>query len=334
VSDALELIPSPEPARWDALVESAEGATVFHTAAWARTWAAEWPGATWQVIARNDGAKLAAGLAFVARTGAGGRRIFSMPDGTYGGPLVGPGSADPAANRRRLLEEYGRLVSARGVLASQLTWLAPPGAPSARAALAGTEAGMPGGLETQESFTQVVALGPGFDPTLAHLPHGVRSRVRQAEESGLTLRTAADPAAVRAYHELVVRNARRHGSRPRPLSLYLRVLEILVPLGLARFDLVEHQGEVIGGSLHLLHGGRAVNWLTVADDGKRQLRPNHFVIARWLRERSAAGDREYDLGSSPAGAQGLIDFKSSWGSSRRAVLVLRRRSLLDRLLRR
>ena len=106
MSDALELISAPEPAAWDALVAEAEGATVFHTAAWARLWTAEWPDATWQAIVRHDGARLAAGLGFVARKGAAGRRIFSMPDGTYGGPLVGRGSGDPAAAREKARKHY------------------------------------------------------------------------------------------------------------------------------------------------------------------------------------------------------------------------------------
>ena len=320
MSDTLEVLSPPDAAAWDGLAAEAEDATVFHRSAWARLWSAAWPGARWQAIALRDGGVLAAGLGFIARHGPGGSRILSMPDGTYGGPLVRRGLSDPARARRLLLEEWGRMARARGVLASQLTWLD------------GDRGQAPAGLERDEGFTQVVALGSDFPAAFQRLSHGIRSRVRQAEESGLALRAVMEPAGVRAYHDLVVRNARRHGSRPRPLSLYLGVLEHLVPLGLARFDLVEREGAVVGGGLHLLDGRRAMNWLTVADEAQRQLRPTHLVIAHWLRELSARGYREYDLGGSPAGAKGLIEFKESWGAARRPVLTLRRRSLLHRLL--
>lgn len=324
---------APDPAAWDSFLDRAEGATVFHTAAWARLWTTHWPGARWQALALEDGAGLLGALGFVTRSSPAGHRILSMPDGTYGGPLVRLGAPDPPGLRRKLLEAWARLVGGRGVFAAQLTWLAPANASSAREALAG-EPGPPAGLEAEEGFTQVVPLTSDFGAALARMPHGVRARVRQAEESGLVLRPVHDEAGVRAYHELVVANARRHHGRPRPLGLYLGVLEHLVPAGLARFELVEHSSAVVGGSLHLLHRGRAVNWLTVADESRRRLHPSHRVIAHWLRERSAAGDREYDLGRSPAGAKGLIDFKASWGAVPRGVVTLRRRSLLHRLLRR
>ena len=329
MSEFFGLREEPRESAWDSLVADTEGGTAFHTSAWARVWKDEWPGARWQAIVLEKDDRIVAGLGFIVRPGLGGRRIFSMPDGTYGGPLVS--SAVPAATapaiRGRLLDHYQRLG---GVFVSHLRWLA-SGATPARLQLAEAEDGLPRGLE--EDFTHIVSLRSDYDALLARLSHGVRSRVKQADESGMTLRPVTDPEGVRAYHRLAVLNAKRHAARPRPLSLYLRVFERLVPRGLARFDLVHHEGATIGGSLHLLHGRSAMNWLTVADEEKRALRPNHFVLSRWLRELSTAGYREYDLGSSPPQAQGLVDFKESWGAQRRPVITLRRRSLLSRLLR-
>ena len=75
--------------------------------------------------------------------------------------------------------------------------------------------------------------------------------MRQAEEHGLTVRPVTDARDVRHYHALAVRTVRRLGGLPKPLSLYQRIFRSLVPPGLARYDLVEHQGRPIGGSLHL-----------------------------------------------------------------------------------
>jgi lipid II:glycine glycyltransferase (peptidoglycan interpeptide bridge formation enzyme) len=117
---------------------------------------------------------------------------------------------------------------------------------------------------------------------------------------------------VRAYHALAARTARRHGARPKPVSLYLRILESLVPRGLARYDLVEHRGTPIGGSLHFLHRGSAINWLTVSDERSWKLRPNHLLIARVLSDLCEAGFTEYNMGGTPARAAGLVHFKERW----------------------
>lgn len=323
MSESFGLI-TPESTSWDAFVASSDEASVFHTSAWAHVWMEVWPEADWRAIAWQKDGRIVAGLGFIDRPSLLGRQILSMPDGTFGGPIVQSGMpADAAASvRRRLLESYRALIREPFVARSQLTWPAP---------VDEQEWGVPG-FEPEEGFTQVVPLTPDFDALLGRLSHGVRSRVRQAEEAGLVLRPVTDAAGVEAYQELAARNALRHGSQPKPLALYHHVLGHLVPHGLARFDLVEHAGQVIGGSLHLLGNGRALNWLTVADDDQRSLRPNHFVIARWLRELSASGYREYDLGASPPEAGGLIEFKESWGAVRRPVLTWRRQSWPLRLL--
>jgi lipid II:glycine glycyltransferase (peptidoglycan interpeptide bridge formation enzyme) len=161
----------------------------------------------------------------------------------------------------------------------------------------------------------------------------VRSRVRQAEEHGLTMRRVTDARDVRHYHALAVRTVRRRGGLPKPLSLYQRIFRSLVPLGLARFDLVEHRGRTIAGSLHFTYGGAGFNWLTVSDERQLQLRPNHFAIAGVMRELCEAGYREYNLGASPPDAEGLVTFKEGWGATPRLVLELRQRGMFYRMMR-
>lgn len=317
----VELVLTPDPAAWDALVADSDAATVFHTSAWARLWIAEWPGARWEALVVPDGAGYAAAIGLILHDGPFGRRVLSMPYGTYGGPIVRRGHPDPAGVRRLLLDGYSQLVHHGWVMLSELTWYE------------GRREELPSDLSAAEGFTQVRPLGPDFDALFRILPHSIRSRVRQAEDHGLTVRPVTDARGVRAYHALAVRTVRRLGGLPKPLSLYQRILRNLVPQGLARYDLAEHRGHPVAGSLHFTHRGSAINWLTVSDDRKWELRPNHLIIARVMRDLCAAGFHEYNLGGSPPDAEGLIKFKESWGAARRTVLELRKRSMFYRMLR-
>lgn len=317
----VELVSPPDPAAWDALVAETDAATVFHTSAWARLWIAEWPGARWEAVVLPDDAGYAGGLGLIVRDGAFGRRVLAMPYGTYGGPIVRRGHPDPAAVRRQLLEGYAQLVRHAWVMVSELTWYE------------GRRDELPADLIAAESFTHVRPLGPDFANLLGTLPHSLRSRLRQAEEHGLSVRRITDVRDVRHYHALAVRTVRRHGGLPRPLTLYQRIFRSLGPPGLARFDLVEHQGRPVAGSLHFTFRGTALNWLTVSDERQLQLRPNHLIIAGVMRDLSEAGYHEYNLGASPPDAEGLIHFKEDWGGTRRLVLDLRRRSPLYLMLR-
>ena len=317
----VELVSPPDPAAWDALVAECDTATVFHTSAWARLWIAEWPGARWEAIVLPEAGGYAGALGLLIHDGPLGRRVLSMPYGTYGGPIVRRDHPDPSSVSRQLLAGYAQLVAHAWVMLSELTWYD------------GRRDELPPDLAATEGFTQVRPLGPDYEALFRLLPLNIRSRVKQAEEHGLTVRPVTDARGVRAYHALAVRTVRRLGGLPKPLSLYQRIFRSLVPPGLARYDLAEHKGIPIAGSLHFTFRGRALNWLTVSDDRKWDLRPNHLLIARVMRDLCGSGYHEYNLGSSPPGAEGLIQFKESWGATRRPVLELRRRSAFYRMLR-
>ena len=317
----VESVSPPDPAAWDALVSESDTATVFHTSAWARLWIAEWPGARWEAVVLPDETGYAGGLGLIMRDTPLGRRVLAMPYGTYSGPIVRRGHPDPGAVRRLLLEGYAQLVRHAWVMLSVLSWYE------------GQRDELPADLVAAENFTHVRPLNPDVESVMRALPLSVRARARQAEEHGLTVRTLGDARDVRHYHALAVRAVRRRGGLPKPLSLYQRIFRSLVPAGLARYDLVEHQGRAIAGSLHFTYRGAATNWLTVSDERQLQLHPNHLIIARVMRDLCEAGYREYNLGGSPPDAEGLIRFKEGWGATRRLVLELRQRSLVYRMLR-
>ncbi len=317
----VELVSPPDPAAWDALVAGSDTATVFHTSAWARLWIAEWPGARWEAVVLPDEAGYVGALGLIIHDGPLGRCVLAMPYGTYSGPIVRRGHPDPSGVRRLLLEGYAQLVRHAWVMLSELTWYE------------GKRDELPADLISMEGSTHVRPLGPDFEALFRLLPLNIRSRVKQAEEHGLTVRPVTDTRGVNAYHALAVRTVRRLGGLPKPLSLYQRIFRNLVPSGLARYDLVEHQGHPIAGSLHFTYRGSAINWLTVSDVRKLDLRPNHLIFARVMRDLCEKGFHEYNLGGSPPDAQGLISFKESWGGTRRPVLELRRRGMVYRLLR-
>lgn len=317
----VELVSPPDPAAWDALIAEAEDVTVFHTSAWARLWIAEWPGARWEAVVLPEGTGYAGGLGLIVRDGALGRRVMAMPYGTYSGPIVRRGHPDAANVRRQLLEGYAQLVRHAWVMLSELTWYE------------GRRDELPVELVAAENFTHVRPLEPDFTAVSRSFGHSVRARVRQAEGHGLTVRRITDARDVRHYHALAVRAVRRRGGLPKPLSLYQRIFRDLVPPGLARYDLVEHQGRAIAGSLHFTFRDSAINWLTVSDERHWRLRPNNLIIARVMRDLCEAGCRWYNLGGSPPDAAGLIRFKEGWGAARRLVLELRQRSQLYRMLR-
>ena len=315
------MVSPPDRAAWDALVASAPEATVFHTSAWAELWLEEWRGARWVAFVLEDEEGYAGGISAIVRNRGLGRTVFSMPYGTYGGPLVRPGHPDPASARRELLEAFTRRAGSRWTLRSELSWYQ------------GLGQEVPESLAPMESFTHVLPLMQDFEALARGFAPSTRRLVRQSEESGLTIRAAAGEEDVRAFYELAAETVRRRGGKPKPFSLYQRIHRKLVPTGHARYHLVLHGEKPVAGSLHLFHEGVAMNWLPVSLEESWHLRPNNFLIARTLETLCEAGYVEYNFGASPHDAAGLIRFKEGWGASRRPLVVAGRRSSVHRKLR-
>lgn len=316
----LRLAP-PDPAAWDALVASAPGASVFHTGAWARVLEAEWSGARWEVLALEDAQGYAAGIAAIVRRRGPARVLYSMPYATYGGPLVRAGHPDPAAARRALLTAWTREARRVLTLRSELAWYQ------------GIREEIPESLGVVEGFTHVLPLGTDVDALWQGYSPSTRRLVRQAQESGLTMRAIEREEELRVFYGIACETVRRRGGRPKPYTLFERIWETMAPAGLARVHLVQHGGETIAGSLHFFHEGVATSWLPVSREARWHLRPNNFLTAHILETLASAGYVEYNFGASPSDAVGLIRFKEGWGARRRPVLLAGLRSAIHRKLR-
>ena len=321
VASEVEVVSPPDAAAWDGLVAASPGATVFHTSAWAKLWTEEWRGAKWEAIVLRDSSGYSGGIGAIVRRRGIFRTVESMPFGTYGGPIVREGHPDPSAVRRLLLEAHAARAARRLVARSMVTWYG------------GIAADFPEGLRPEESITHVLPLSSDYERVAKGFSPSTRRLVRQADESGLSIRAAETPEDLRAFYGIAVETVRRRGGTPKPYSLYERILKSLVPAGLARYHLVLHEGTAVAASLHLFHEGTAMSWLPVSRESSWHLRPNNYLIASLLETLCEAGYLEYNFGATPPGAAGLVRFKEGWGARPRPVLTAGRRSALHRRLR-
>ena len=179
LQSAVQVEAPPDRDAWNALVAGAPEATVFHTSAWAELWTREWRGARWVAFVLEDEAGYAGGIPAIVRNRGIGRTVFSMPYGTYGGPLLRPGHPDPAAARLELLLAFARRAGSRWTLRSEMTWYQ------------GSVPEIPASLQPSESFTHVLPLSEDFETVARGFHPSARRLVRQAEESGLTIRAAS-----------------------------------------------------------------------------------------------------------------------------------------------
>ncbi|HEX3112427.1 MAG TPA: GNAT family N-acetyltransferase [Candidatus Eisenbacteria bacterium] len=321
-ADALPAeIMAPTPALWDDLVQASPGASVFHTAAWARLWTGLSASTKWEAAILEEGGRYVGALGWIVRRHGWFESLDAMPYATYGGPIVREGHPAAPRARRALIETFLARASRRRVLRAQLTWYA------------GRPEDFPEESPPDEGFTHVLALESDYERVADRFSPSTRRLVRQSDESGLSIRAAESAADVAQFVEIAEETVVRRGGKPKPRALYERIQADLVTAGIARYHLVEHEGKAVAGSLHLFHQGVATSWLPVSRESSWPLRPNNFLVASLLETLCQAGYTEYNFGASPSDAAGLIRFKEGWGARPRPVWTLTRRSAIHRRLR-
>jgi lipid II:glycine glycyltransferase (peptidoglycan interpeptide bridge formation enzyme) len=170
------------------------------------------------------------------------------------------------------------------------------------------------------------------DALLASYSKSTRQRIRGAEKAGTAVRIDAAGDRLPRFGELLVERASDLGIPMRPELGYLAFWRRLLDAGQARLYVAEREGEMLGGLLVYLQGGRYATAYSADDAGRRRDLPGtmHLVRATLLRDALLEGAGAVDLGGVDLPGRrepplpgdpnhGLYEHKSSFG----AVWVVR-----------
>ena len=235
----------------------------------------------------------------------GHRFAYSLPFGTYGGPLVDAEEAEPALVSERL---------AMGVRMG-LVDLAVAGGEIVRAPAQG-ELSDPAwsafASDVTPGTTHVLSLeGRTFDEYAAALRHETRKDLRHAAREGVQVRE--EPAALTEAYALYRGQAKAwRGHRPYPL-LFLQAL-LDHPSRFARLYAARRGGELLSAILALSCGTEVFLWWSGSSPESRRALAYPYLIVEIVRAASASGATRVNIGSS-GGIAALERFKDSLGAT-------------------
>ncbi|MFW5741660.1 MAG: lipid II:glycine glycyltransferase FemX [Spirochaetota bacterium] len=185
-------------------------------------------------------------------------------------------------------------------------------------------------VAVQPSDTVVIDLSRGDDELLASMHKKNRYNIRLAERKGVMVRVV-DPAApgereasrsaLRSWYGIYRETARRDRITIHAPQYYEHLFELVRP-GVdprLRLYLAEHEGDLLGGIIVVLHGCGATYLYGASSNEKRNLMPNYALQWRAMRDARESGCGWYDLfGVPPADdpkhpLHGLYRFKTGFG---------------------
>lgn len=278
---------------WDVKVATHPGATIFHSAAWAR------------VLRETYGHA----PCYLGRMEAGG-----------------------VADLLPIMEVNSVITGKRGV-ALPFTDFCPPLATDETAAARNWELALALGhqrgwnyFECRSSQGVPAGAGPALtfygheldlvrseEDLFAGLDAGVRRAIRKAQAESIAIEIKTDLASVRSFYALHCHTRRRHGVPPQPFRFFANIHRHLLACGLGWIIQACWRGRIVASAVFFQFGRRAVYKFGASDRDFQSLRPNPLLMWEAIKWHAAHGFTSLHFGRTSLANEGLRRFKLGFG---------------------
>lgn len=288
------------------LVHQVSRASFYHTPVWLDGLSSAFPWMRFRCLVARDGVEIAGFLPYFVLEKWPTKRLWSLPFGTYGGPVARESDVD-----QLLIDHFMDLRRARGVLEVGLVdYFRKSNQADA----------------TSAETTHVLRLDANFETVWGtRFEKSKRRQARKAEREGIRIQQATSLEEVDLYYDIYERRSREWRQRIRyPRGLFIELFQRggdAVKLFLARLE-----GRVLGGHLNFYHGDSVVAWNGVTTPDSRGVQASTLLYTFCIRHACENGFSFYNLGSS-LGKTSLIEYKKSLGGEAYHYRVIRWRSL-------
>ena len=299
------------PAELDEIAQHSPEATFYQSSTWVESLSLAFDAFEPHCVVAREGRNTLGYLPYFVVRRAIGRQLWSMPFGTYGGP-VARGSAEVGA---ALVDHFVGLRGEGGGVELGLV------------DFTGKVSSAHLGFEREA--TQIVRLPADFDDLWGRFDKSKRRQARKAERDGVSVRQARGVDDFRTYYKIYADRCR---AWRQTLVYPLELFEALAESGSdsVRLFVAEDAGTIVGGHLNFYFGESVIAWNGVTADHSRASQASTLLYSTCLRHACENGYKRYNLGAS-LGKGTLEDYKKALGGERHAYRTGRWRSLRGRI---
>ncbi|MCE9614616.1 MAG: GNAT family N-acetyltransferase [Lentisphaerae bacterium] len=287
----LDPLADPE---WDLRLEGVPGATVFHSRAWAAVLARAY-GFPRQYATVEQGHDLQAMLPIVEVPFIGLKsRAVSLPFSDHV-----PAVAVDRAAASSMLKQVLALGGARGWRSLELR---------------GGVCDQPGAVPSGRYYRHELSLLTDESEMFARLKATVRTAVRKAEASGVTIERTQGGSGLVRFLRLNERTRRRHGVPPQPAKFFAALDDVILGPQIGEIWLAAQAGRPLGAALFLRHGAQVTFKYGCSDERFQNLRANDLLMWRAICDFAGRGIQRLCLGRTDLHHEGLRRFKAGFGA--------------------
>jgi hypothetical protein len=294
-------------ARWQAYVEEAPDATIYHDIAW-RAIFGSLRYKSYYLVAEVAGRISGILPLFLVPSLTGQPRLVSVPFRDRGGPLF-----NDRATFAALIETAGQLKKELAANYVELKTITP----FSDADVAGLQ------LSRVDYWihSQTPLCGLDEKKLLKALGEKTRNMIRQASRAELhVLERDPTPLALNSWYQIYRESQRALGLPPFPLSLFQQIFAHLGSRKLVRLFQVQHSGgKAIAGCIVLKDRTSAIYAYSASIPTTRNFRPNDLMLFHVICNSIKEGCGHFDFGADAPNQSGLLFFKRKWLARQTAI---------------
>jgi CelD/BcsL family acetyltransferase involved in cellulose biosynthesis len=304
---------APTDGRWQAFVEAAPDASIFHHPAWSGLLAECYGYRPFVAAVCDDAGQISVAIPVQEVTSPlTGRRWISLPFTDHCHPLYGAGlhltesgarENDRSAELTRYLEELRRDA----------------GMPSIE--LRTRVSSAHGFVPDDGQVLHLLKLSSQSDEVFDKFHRSqVQRNISRAEREGVEVRRGKGREGLDAFYALHVDTRRRQGVPVQPKRYFELLQQRLLDTGLGFVLLAYSDGRPIAGAVFLTYKETLTYKYGASLSDSWALRPNHALFWTAIKWGCENGYEVFDWGKTSVDNEGLRRFKAQWGAEETSLL--------------
>ncbi|OGW37716.1 MAG: hypothetical protein A2Y97_13360 [Nitrospirae bacterium RBG_13_39_12] len=146
-----------------------------------------------------------------------------------------------------------------------------------------------------------------------------KRNIRKAMKEGVEVKINHSPESVEEFYRLNYMTRKQHGLPPQPYLFFKKIYDHIICKNLGFLILASFQNKPIAGGAYFHFGEKAVYKYGASNMNYQNLRANNLVMWEAIKWCCKNGIKHFCFGRTEPENQGLIQFKSGWGTTEEQI---------------
>jgi hypothetical protein len=284
---------------WDNLLPSTPGYSFFHSSAWASVLVESYYYTPKYFSIIDDGKLLALIPVMEVNSFLTGRRGVSLPFTDYCNPILANGI--PFQNLFETIIENGKKCGWKSLELRSVSDL------------------LPSALPSLTYLGHVLDLSRSEGEVFSNFRDSTKRNTKKAMKEGVEVKIGHSLESINEFYRLNCMTRKEHGLPPQPFYFFKKIYDHVISKNLGMVVLASLRQENVAGAIYFHFGEKAVYKYGASDKKFQHLRANNLVMWEAIKWYSQNGYKSLCFGRTEPENQGLIQFKSGWGTTEQPI---------------